>query len=124
MPNISDAKDKTTQSADWRPSATSDDVRKVADVVPRIPHIINYVLKEADTWYEIKFPPNTVTWMIRARTSVDLDYTFEPSGSTYMTLNSGTVLTENTVPNRSIWSVFVRCGTADTTVEIEVWLYA
>ena len=124
MPDISDAKDRTTQSADWRPSATGEDVRKVADIVPRIPHIINFILKDADTWYEIKFPPNTVTWMIKVRGSYDLLYTFEPSGSTYMTLVSGTVLTENTVPNRSIWSIFVRCATADVTVEIEVWLYA
>ena len=113
-----------TQAVDFRPSARGIDVVKTAEVVPRIPHIINQGLPVANTWYEIKLPPNTVTWMMRCRESADINYSYEPSQSTYMTLGAGNVLTENTVPNRGIWSVYVRCPTRAATVELELWLYA
>jgi len=122
--NISDAKYKTTQSVDWRPSANNPSVEKTAPVVPRIPHIINHILPTANTWYEIKMPSNIVTWQMRAREDYDLNYAYVPNPANYMTLTSGTTLSEDTVPNRSIWSIFVRCGTANVVVELEVWMYA
>jgi len=121
---LDNARERTTQSTPWGPSATGSDVKKVADVVPRIPHIINHILTVANAWYEIRFPPNTITWQMRARQAVDLNYSYEPSKATYMTLDSGDTLSEDTVPNKSIWSIFVRSGTADTVVEIELWKYA
>jgi len=121
---LDDAKERTTQSTPWRPSATGSDVKKVADVVPRIPHIINHILPVANTWYEIKMPPNTIMWILKARGSHDLMYCYEPTNATYMTLPSGETLTEKTVPNRSIWSIFVMCETANETAELEIWLYA
>lgn len=114
-----------TQSADFRPSVLEPDVEKTADVVPRIPCIINFTLNAANTWYEIKMPRNMVTWMMKARgAQYDLLYSYEPSHSTYMTLPAGAVLTEDTMPNRSIFSIYVSCATAGVVAEIEVWMYA
>jgi len=111
-----------TQSLDFRPSASQAAI--TAEAVPRIPHIMNVALTVASTWYEIKFPFNTVTWMMKARGAFDILYSYEPTASTYMTIASGNTLSEDTIPNRSIGSIFVSCATAGVVVELELWLYA
>ena len=96
-------------------------VTKTEETRPTRPHIINHILNTANTWYEIRLPKDVVTWQLKARGDYELFYSFEPSHNTYMTLPSGSVLTENTAPNKSIRSVYVSCATANVVVEIEMW---
>jgi len=99
----------------------SKQVTKTEEVRPTKPHIINHVLTEANTWYEIRLPEDVVTWQMVARGDYDLEYSFEPSQATTMVLPSGSILNENTAPNMSIRSIYVRCGTAGSQVDIEMW---
>ena len=96
-------------------------VTKTEEVRPTKPHIINHILIEADKWYEIKLPEDVVTWQMMARGDYDLEYSFEPSQSTTMVLPSGSILNENTAPNMSIKSIYVRSETANSQVDIEMW---
>jgi len=96
-------------------------VTKTEEIRPTRPHIINHILNEAGTWYEIRLPVDVVTWQMRARGDYDLYYSFEPAHSTTMVLPSGQVLSENTAPNRSIKSIYVMCETANAQVDIELW---
>jgi len=98
-------------------------VQKTEETRPTIPHITNVTLTEADKWYEIRVPPDMVTWQIRARGDIEMRYAFEPSHTTYMTLPAGEVLTEDTAPNMSIRAIYVSCSTANTIVEFELWRY-
>jgi len=99
---------------------TPEQFTKTEEVRPRLPHIINHYLKNANEWYEIKFPKNVKAWSLRCRENYDINYCFEPSASTYMTLNRGDVLTEDTAPE-GINAIYVRCGTEGVTVEVELW---
>ena len=82
--------------------------------------IINHVLNTANQWYEIKFPPGGVkAWSLRLRESNDMNYKYD-SGSTYKTLSAGGEISQDTFPT-PIKSIFVRCDTANVTVELEVW---
>ena len=96
-------------------------VTKTEEVRPTRPHIINHILTDADTWYEIKLPEDVVTWQMRARGDYDLEYSFESSQATTMVLPSGSVLNENTSPNMSIRAIYVRSGTAASQVDLEMW---
>lgn len=96
-------------------------VNKTEETRPTRPHIINHSLTNANQWYEIRLPKDVITWQLKARGDYEIFYSFEPSHVTYMTLPSGSVLTENTAPNKSIRSVYVSCATAGVVVEIEMW---
>ncbi len=100
-------------------------VVKTEEKRPTHPHIINHKINEADRWYEIKLPVTGLkTWSLSLRESQDLLYSFEPSGSTYITLKKGATLSEDTTPeDLDIHAIYVRCATADVTVELELWLY-
>jgi len=88
---------------------------------PVYSHIINHHLNEAGKWYEIKLEHDIVTWQLKARGDYELKYAFDPTHSTFMTLASGAVLTEDTVPNREIDALYVMCETADVVAELEIW---
>lgn len=96
-------------------------VTKTEEKRPRYPHIINYLINEANRWYEIKLPREGVkAWQLRCREDYNINYCFEPSASTYMTLSSGATLSQDTAPE-GIHSIYVRCATANVTIELEVW---
>jgi len=96
---------------------------KTEEKRPIYSHIINHYLNEAGKWYEIKLEPEIVTWQLKARGNYELKYCFEPTHSTYMTLSSGDVLSEDTVPNREINAIYVMSETAGIVVEVEIWRY-
>jgi len=104
-----------------RPTPIIEKPLPTEEVRPTVPHIINYVLTQANKWYEIKLPKDIVTWQMKARGNYDLYYSYEPSHSTYMTLTSGSVLSEDTAPNMSIQAIYVMSKTAGAVVELEVW---
>lgn len=89
---------------------------------PIWPHIINHNLTEANRIYEIKIPREGLrVWSLRCRDDVNIHYSFEPSFSTYMTLDSGETVNQDTSPNKSIYAIYVRCATPNVTVELELW---
>lgn len=99
----------------------SSDYAKTEEARPRFPHIINHYLKDADVWYEIKFPRVGVkAWALRCRTNHDINYCFEPSHSTYMTLTKGATLTEDTAPE-GVNAIYIKCSAAEVTIELELW---
>ena len=88
---------------------------------PQHPHIVNYSIHEANKWYEIKLPRlGVLAWNLRCREEYNINYCFEPSASTFMTLSAGASLSQDTAPE-GIHSIYVRCTTADVTIELEVW---
>ncbi len=94
---------------------------KTEEKRPQHPHIINHSLNNADTWYEIKLPKKGVkAWSLRCRENNDINYCYEPSGSTYKTLSSGGEISEDTAPE-GIHAIYVRCATANVTIEMELW---
>jgi hypothetical protein len=97
---------------------------ETAEIRPKSPHIVNPILTTAGEWYEISFPPEVVTWQLRARGDYDMYYSYDPSHATYMTLNAGQVVSEDTMPNKGIRAIYVMCNTANAVAEVEVWTYA
>lgn len=97
-------------------------VIKTEEKRPTHPHIINHLLSSANTWYEIKLPKKISAWGIRCREGSDINYCFEPSGSTYMTLSGGETNLEDTSPGMDINAVYVKSPVANVTVELELWL--
>ncbi len=96
-------------------------VIKTEEKRPQHPHIVNYSVHEANRWYEIKLPrENVKAWQLRCREDNDINYCFEPSASTFMTLSAGATLSQDTAPE-GIHSVYVRCAIADITIELELW---
>ena len=94
---------------------------KTEEARPRFPHIINHYLRNADTWYEIMLPKVGIkSWSLRCREDHDINYCFEPSASTYMTLSSGETLSEDTAP-QGVHAIYVRCAHAGVTTELELW---
>ena len=73
--------------------------------------------------YEIKLEHDIVTWQLKARGNHEIFYCFEPSHATWMSLVAGDVLSEDTVPNRSIYAVYVMSETAGVVVEMEIWRF-
>jgi len=103
------------------PHSTQEVVVKTEEKRPRHPHIVNYSILIANQWYEIKLPiEGVLAWQLRCREDYNINYCFEPTASTYMTLSSGATLSQDTAPE-GIHSIYVRCATADVTVELEVW---
>ena len=90
---------------------------------PTRPHIINHKLTNADQIYEIRLPVKGVkAWSLSLRENQDLLYSFEPSFSTYVTLKKGATLNEDTAPKGlDRPAIYVKCSTADVTVELELW---
>ena len=97
--------------------AAAGETVKTEDVAPTKPHIMNHVLNDANTWYEIPIPKDIKTWSMNARGAYDILYSFEPSHSTYRTLFSGTFIDSDTAPN-SINKIYVSCATAGAVVEV------
>ena len=95
---------------------------KTEERAPRTPHIINYNLHNANSWYEINFPKNVISWQLKTRGDHEVRYSFEPSHSTYMTLPAGGILAEDTSPNMDIKAIYVMSETAEIVVEVELWL--
>ncbi len=94
---------------------------KTEEKRPRHPHIVNHSIHEANKWYEIKLPRNNVqAWSLRLRENYNINYCFEPSVSTYMTLSAGGTLNEDTAPD-GIHAIYVRTAEADVTIELELW---
>lgn len=89
------------------------------EVRAELPHHINHHLNQANRWYEIKFERNLRNWMIRCRNHFNLDYAFVPSPITWFTLDSGTILSEDSSP-QGIQAIYVRCS-QPTIVELELW---
>ena len=98
------------------------DVVKTEEVRPTKSHIVNHNLTTANQIYEIKIPKEGLRgWSLKCRSKVDIHYSFEPSFSTYMTLGSAETVNQDTAPNASIYSIYVRCATANVVVELELW---
>ena len=96
------------------------EIIKTTEERPKTSHIINYHLTTANQTYKIKLQKEGLkAWSLKCRTKVDIQYSFEPTFSTYMTLGSGETLNEDTVPSLS--SVYVKCATANVVVELEEW---
>jgi len=94
---------------------------KTEEARPRFPHIINYSIHEADKWYEIMLLKKGIkTWSLSLRENYDINYCFEPSHSTFLTLKKGAVLTEDTAP-QGVHAIYVKCSTANVTIEVELW---
>lgn len=107
---INEIKEKVTVL----PSVRTEEIR------PRKPHIINHSLNTANQWYEIKLPVEGVkTWSLRCRESNDIHYKFD-SGYVYKTLSAGGEISQDTAPG-PVNSIFVRCATANVTIELELW---
>ena len=104
------------------PSQTQEVVIKTEEVRPTKPHIINHNLTEVNKIYEIKIPREGLkAWSLKCRNKVDVQYSFEPSFSTYMTLGSGETVNQDTAPNTSIYAIYVRSFTSNITIELELW---
>lgn len=89
---------------------------------PTRPHIINHRLNEASRWYEIPIPPNVKAWTLKPRGTHELNYSFETSHSTFMTLEKNQVLTQDTLPATvTPWSIYVMSEDSDLVVELEIW---
>ena len=103
------------------PSSKQEVVIKTQEKRPKHPHIVNYSVHEANRWYEIKLPRlGVLAWNLRCREEYNINYCFEPTASTYMTLSSGASLSQDTAPE-GIHSIYIRCATADVTIELELW---
>ena len=87
---------------------------------PTTAHIINHHIK-ANIWAEIKMPRDMEAWQMSCRDDYDVYYCFEPSASTYKTLKAGAIVSEDTSPNKTLNSIYLRCAN-DTIIEIELWL--
>ena len=95
---------------------------KTEEKRPTRPHIINHSIPTADKWYEIKIPSKGVkTWSLGLRENYDINYCFEPSHSTYITLKKGATLSEDTSPEGT-HAIYVKCATAAVTIELELWM--
>ena len=92
---------------------------KTEETRPTVAHIVNHNIK-ANVWTEIKFPKNMGAWQMSCRDDYEIQYCFEPSASTYKTLKSGGIVSEDTSPDKSINAIYVRC-VYDTIIEIEIW---
>ncbi len=103
------------------PSQKQEVVIKTQEKRPQHPHIVNYSVHEANRWYEIKLPRlGVLAWNLRLREEYNINYCFEPSASTFMTLSLGASLSQDTAPE-GIHSIYIRCATADVTIELELW---
>ena len=103
------------------PQQTNEVVIKTEEKRPRYPHTINYLIHEANRRYEIKFPIEGVkAWNLRCREDNDINYCFESSASTFITLSAGATLSQDTAPE-GVHSIYVRCATANVTIELEIW---
>ncbi len=105
------------------PNVPVKQVVKTEEKRPNRPHLINHKLTTVNQVYEIKLPVKGLkTWSLSLRENQDLLYSFEPSMSTYITLKKGATLSEDTAPEgMDIHAIYVRCATADVTVELELW---
>ena len=92
---------------------------KTEEKRPTTAHIINHHIK-ANVWIEIKLPRDMEAWQMSCRDNYEIQYCFEPSASTYKTLRVGSIVSEDTSPNKDINAVYVRC-VHDTIIEIELW---
>lgn len=77
----------------------------------------NVTLTPANVWVIVKFPWWTESWMMQARTAVNIDW--RPTGrrTLTLTLKAGYVHFEDTNP-RFIWA---RSATAGVVLELRVW---
>ncbi len=92
---------------------------KTEEARPTAAHMINHNIK-ANVWTEIKLPRDMEAWQMSCRDDYDILYCFEPSASTYKTLKSGAIVSQDTSPNTDINAVYVMCA-YDTIIEIELW---
>lgn len=120
------AKAGTTKTKEEEPLKLEKEEETPKEVVteekrPKHPHIVNYSIHEANKWYEIMLPTEGVkAWTLRCREKHDINYCYEPSHSTYITLSKGDVLSEDTAP-KMIHAIYVRSPVANVTVEVELW---
>ena len=94
---------------------------KTQETPPTTADILNHHLNNANEWYEVKLDRQLITWQIRARQNVDIQYSYSPTQSTFFTLKSGEVLGADVSPNSNINAVYVRSATAGTIIELEFW---
>jgi hypothetical protein len=104
-----------------KPAEEKKEPAEVTERVPRIPHIINHILNNSGQWYEIHLPADAVTWQMKARGNHTMYYSFSPDHKEYVTLQTSQVLSEDTMPNKGIRSIFVMSDDSAVTVELEVW---
>ena len=90
------------------------------EIRPRHARIINYSIHQANVWNEIKIPQEIRAWSLRCREKYDINYCFEPSHATYMTLSKGAVINEDTSP-QGVQAIYVRSPVANITIELELW---
>ncbi|MCK9370611.1 hypothetical protein M0R04_11935 [Candidatus Dojkabacteria bacterium] len=91
----------------------------------KVPHIINYTLTDANTWYLISSTIDAPTrstlrrWRMKARENTDnsFDYDYTSGHSTYMT-NGGQGVNFD---NCAMPDIYCRSSTAGTVIELEYW---
>ena len=113
---------KTIVMAEESGGQQSQQVVKTLEVPPTTADILNHNLTIAGKWYEIKLPrKGLITWQIRMRENVDINYSYSPTHQTFFTLKAGEVLSSDTSPNTDINAVFVMCEIAGKICEVEIW---
>jgi len=96
-------------------------VIKTEEIRPTKADIINHHLNNANEWYEIRIPKDTVTWQITVRGSHEIQYSYSPTHQTFRTLRAGEVLEADTAPNETLNAIWVMSEEGSVIVEIEVW---
>ncbi len=82
------------------------------------PTITNLTLTLANTWYPITLQTTTKAWLAKARTSTHVfDYDFTVAHTTYITVNAGDAISEDTRPT----IIYFRSASAGAIIEFEEW---
>lgn len=86
------------------------------------PTVYNKILTTNGTEYSQALPLNTTRFTLQARTAVDvkLCYTASGSGTTYLTVKSGSSYTEENIDCKDI-TLYMQAGSDGIVVEIVTW---
>jgi len=100
-----------------------DELGNVQNLVGRTPTVINKTLTTKNTEYDQALPESTKKFTLQARTAVDVKLAFEDgeSGTTYLTIKSGSSYSEEGIDLRSK-TLRLQSGDDGVVVEIIAWV--
>lgn len=100
-----------------------DDAGNVQNLVGRTPTIINKTLTTQNTEYDQALPERTKRFTLQARTAVDVKLAFNDgeSGTTYITIKSGSSYSEEGL-DLSSKTLRLQAGSDGVVVEIIAWV--
>ena len=95
----------------------------VQNLTGKTPYIYNKTLTTENTEYDQALPAGTKRFTLQARTAVDvkLCFTDGESGTTYLTVKSGSSYSEDML-DLSSKTLRLQCGTGGTVVEVVAWV--